>query len=68
MELEGSLPYSQQPAICPYPEPDKSSQCPLQTSWRPILILSSHLNMGLSNALFPLDFRTKTLYAPLLAL
>jgi hypothetical protein len=22
MEPEGSLPYSQEPAICPYPEPD----------------------------------------------
>jgi hypothetical protein len=25
MELEGSLPHSQQPATCPYPEPDKSN-------------------------------------------
>jgi hypothetical protein len=25
MESEGSLPQSQQPATCPYPEPDKSS-------------------------------------------
>ena len=27
MEPEGSLPYSQVPAACPYPEPDRSSPC-----------------------------------------
>jgi len=25
MELEGSLPHSQEPATCPYPEPAQSS-------------------------------------------
>jgi hypothetical protein len=28
MEPEGSSPYTQQPATCPYPEPDWSSPCP----------------------------------------
>ena len=28
MEPEGSLPHSQEPATCPYPEPDQSSPCP----------------------------------------
>jgi hypothetical protein len=28
MEPEGSSPYSQQPATCPYPELDQSSPCP----------------------------------------
>ena len=28
MEPEDSLPHSQVPAIRPYPEPDRSSQCP----------------------------------------
>ena len=28
MEPEVSLPHSQEPAICPYPEPDQSSPCP----------------------------------------
>jgi hypothetical protein len=27
MEPEGSLPHSQVPTICPYPEPDQSSLC-----------------------------------------
>jgi hypothetical protein len=28
MEPEGSSPYSQESATCPYPEPDWSSLCP----------------------------------------
>jgi hypothetical protein len=28
METEGSLPHSQKPTICPYPEPYQSSPCP----------------------------------------
>jgi hypothetical protein len=28
MEPEGSYPHSQEPATCPYPEPDWSSPCP----------------------------------------
>jgi hypothetical protein len=34
------------------------------TSWRSILILSSHLRLGPPNGLFPLVLPTKTLYAP----
>ena len=30
MEPEGSSPYSQEPTICPYSEPDQSSLCILQ--------------------------------------
>ena len=41
MEHEGSLPHSQVPATCPYPEPARSSPHP--TSWRSILILPSHM-------------------------
>jgi hypothetical protein len=45
MEPEGSLPHSQQPATCPYPEQYQSSPCPLHpnTSQRSILTLSPHL-------------------------
>jgi len=37
------------------------------TSWRPILILSSHLFLGLPSGLFPSRFPTKTLCKPLLS-
>ena len=38
---------------------------PHPTSWRPILILSSHLCLGLPSGLFPSRFPTKTLCTPL---
>ena len=38
---------------------------PHSTSWRSILILSTHLCLGLSSGLFPSGFPTKTLYTPL---
>ena len=37
------------------------------TSWRFILILSSHLSLGLPNGLFPSGFHTKTLYTPFIS-
>jgi len=40
---------------------------PHPTSWRSILILSSHLRLGLSSDLFPSGFPTTTLYMPLLS-
>ena len=38
---------------------------PRPTSWRSILILSTHLRLGLPGGLFPSGFPTKTLYTPL---
>ena len=38
---------------------------PHPTSWRSILILSTHLRLGLPSGLFPPGFPTKTLYTPL---
>ena len=38
---------------------------PHSTSWRSILILSTHLRLGLPSGLFPSCFPTKTLYTPL---
>jgi len=68
MELEGSLPHSQVPANCPYPEPTRSSPYPPHPiSLRSILILSSHQHLGLPTGLFPSGFPTKTLFTPLLS-
>jgi len=41
------------------------SICPHSTSWRSILILSTHLRIGLPSGLFPSGFPTKILYTPL---
>jgi len=40
---------------------------PHPSSWKSILILSSHLRLGLPSGLFPPGFPTKTLYTPLLS-
>ena len=66
MELEGKLPHSQQPATCPYPAPDQSIPPP-SLFLRSILILSSHLRLGLQSGLFSSGFPTETLYATLLS-
>ena len=38
---------------------------PHPTSWRSVLILPTHLRLGLPSGLFPSCFPTKTLYTPL---
>ena len=56
---------------CPPPVPILSQLDPVHTphptSWISILILSSHLRLGLASALFPSRFLTKTLCTPLLS-
>jgi len=68
MESEGSLPQSQVPTISLYPELDRCSPYPPHpTPWRCILILSSHLRLGLPSGLFPSGVPTKTPYTPILS-
>ena len=68
MGPEGSLPHSQVLATCPHPGPARSSPYPPHpTSWRSILILSSHLRQGLPRFLFPRGFPTKTLCTSLIS-
>jgi hypothetical protein len=62
MEPEGSLPCSQEPSTGPYPQPDQSSLYHPILSLRSILILSTHLHLGLPSGLFPSGFPTNILY------
>jgi hypothetical protein len=62
MEPEGSIPHSQEFSTCPYPEPDQSSpHHPNPTSPRSILILSTHLHLGLPIGLLPSGLPTNNL-------
>ena len=65
MKPESSLPHSQVPVTCPYPEPHRSTPCSHIPLWISILILSSHLHLGLPGGLFRSGFPTKTMYMPL---
>ena len=65
---ESSLSRLQEPVTCPYPEPDQSSSYAVhRTSWRSVLILSSHLCLPIPSGLFPSGFHTKTPYETLLS-
>ena len=64
MEPEGSLPLtSVRHLSLSWASPIQFS-CPHPTSWRSILILSTHLRLGLPSGLLPSGFPTKTLYTP----
>ena len=67
MEPEGSLTRSHVPITCPYPESTRSSSYPTSHFLRSILILSSHLRLGLTSGLFLSGCPMKTLYTPLLS-
>jgi hypothetical protein len=64
---DGSLPHSKQPATCPYPKPHRFSPSPHPTSRTSVLILSSHLNLGVPSGPLPSGFSTKTPYATFLS-
>jgi hypothetical protein len=62
MKTESSLPCPQEHSTGPYPKPIQST--PSQPIFlRSILILPTHLRLGLPSALFPSGFSTKILYA-----
>ena len=67
MEPEGSSPYSQEPAIYPYPEPDRSSLRPPSNLSKIRFNIIFPSTPGSSKWFIPLGFSTKTLYAPLLS-
>ena len=59
MEPESSLPHSQVPATCPYPEPARSSPYPhVLPSEDPSWYYPPHLRLGLSSGPFPSGFPT----------
>jgi len=58
MEAGGLLQHLQEPATCPYSEPDQSSSWSHSIFYRSILILSFPLRMGLLSGLFPSSFLT----------
>jgi hypothetical protein len=63
-----SLPHSQVPASCPYPEPAQSSPYPTSYCLKIHVNISSHLRLGLPSGLFPSGFPTKSLYTSLSSL
>lgn len=69
MEPENSLPHSQKHVTCSCLEPDQSSPCqtPHPISWRPTLILFSHLHLHLPSGLIHSGLPTKIQHTPSLA-
>jgi len=66
MEPEGSLPHSQVPASCPYPDPDQSSPCPhITLPEDPSQYYPPIYAWVFQVASFPIP--TKALYTPLIS-
>jgi len=63
MEPNGSLPHSKMPTTYPCPEPERHNPCP--HILKDVLILSSHLCLGLPSCPFPSYLPTETLCTPL---
>ena len=64
-EPHGSLPPLQESATCTSPEPVQSRPFLYPTYRRSILLLSTHLLLGLVSGLLPSSFPVTSLYAPL---
>jgi hypothetical protein len=64
MEPKGSLLHSQEPTTYTYHRPDQSNPCPSHHFLKIVLVLSSHLNLGLPSDPLPSGMPNKTLYAP----
>jgi len=62
MESERSLPHTQVPVTCRYPEPQHSNASP--TYFLKIYFNISCLCLGLLSGIFPSGLPTKTPYAP----
>jgi hypothetical protein len=56
MELEGSIPNSQELSTCSYPGPDQSSQYSQ-------ILFCTHLRLGLLSGLYLFSFPTNNIYA-----
>jgi hypothetical protein len=65
MESEDLLPIHNSPPPVPILSQIDSVYAPIPRLLRSILILSSHLRLGLPSGLLPSGFPTKTPYAPL---
>jgi hypothetical protein len=65
MESEGSIPCSHEPSTGPYPEPYKPCpHNPILYLVRSILILSTHLRLGLPSGIFTSGFPTNVALHP----
>ena len=67
MGPKGLLLHLQEPATCPYPKPDQSSPCTPSHFLKILLILSSHLCLGLTSGLFLHVYPPNLMYTPLLS-